>query len=46
MSIKGTGTTKMLQEGRLTVPKPVREQLDLSRGDLVRIEVKPIDKGK
>ena len=46
MSTKGKGTTKMLQEGRLTVPKPVREQLELTRGDIVRIEVQPVEQGE
>ena len=43
MSAKGTGTAKLLADGRVTVPKPVREQLSLDKGDLVRIDVEPLE---
>jgi AbrB family looped-hinge helix DNA binding protein len=43
MGTKGTGTAKLLADGRVTVPKPVREQLSLNRGDLVQIDVKPLE---
>jgi AbrB family looped-hinge helix DNA binding protein len=36
---KGTGTAQVLEEGRVTVPAPVRQQLGLEKGDFVRIEV-------
>lgn len=45
MGTKGTGTAKLLEDGRVTVPQPVREQLNLSKGDLVRIDVTRLDGG-
>jgi len=41
-SIKGTGTVQVLEEGRVTIPAPVRQQLGLMQGDFVRIDVRPI----
>ena len=36
-------TTKVLEDGRVTIPKPLREHMDLERGDLVKIEVEPLE---
>lgn len=42
MSTKGTATARVLEDGRVTVPYTVREQLNLNTGDIVRIDVKPL----
>jgi len=36
-------TTKLLRDGRVTVPKPVRETLELEHGDVVEVEVRRIN---
>lgn len=36
-------TTKVIQGGRLTVPAHIREALDLDEGDLVEIDVRPVE---
>lgn len=46
MGTKGSATTRILKDGRVTVPEPVREQLSLSHGDIVHIDVKPIEEAK
>ncbi|MBP1922700.1 bifunctional DNA-binding transcriptional regulator/antitoxin component of YhaV-PrlF toxin-antitoxin module [Halorubrum alkaliphilum] len=43
MSTKGSATARVLKDGRVTVPEPVREQLSLSYGDIVQIDVKPLE---
>jgi AbrB family looped-hinge helix DNA binding protein len=43
MSTKGSATARVLKEGRVTVPEPVREQLGLSHGDIVRIDVETLE---
>lgn len=45
MPPKGTGTARLLEDGRVTVPKPVRQQLGIDKGDLVQIDVTPVDRG-
>lgn len=35
---------RILQRGRVTIPKDVRDDLGLSEGDRVWLEVEPIDK--
>lgn len=35
-------TTKVLKDGRVTVPHPVREQLGLEYGDYVEIDIHPV----
>lgn len=42
MPIEGTGTAQVLEEGRVTIPAPVRRQLGLKHGDFVQITVYPI----
>ncbi|AUV80262.1 hypothetical protein C2R22_00115 [Salinigranum rubrum] len=42
-STEGIGTTYVRKEGRITIPAAVRRQLDLERGDLVRIRVKLVE---
>lgn len=32
-------TVKMIDQGKVTIPKPIREELDLEKGDLVEIDV-------
>lgn len=32
-------TVRMLADGKVTIPKPVREELELERGDAVELEV-------
>ena len=34
---------KVLHEGRVTVPKDVRRDLNLSRGDYVLLDVEPLE---
>lgn len=36
-------TTQLLRRGRLTIPKPVRDALNLEEGDLVEIDVQPVE---
>jgi AbrB family looped-hinge helix DNA binding protein len=36
-------TQRIRQRGRLTVPQPIREELDLDAGDVVEVEVRPIE---
>lgn len=36
-------TTKILRNGRITVPYTVRETLELEHGDVVEVEVKPVE---
>lgn len=43
MEQEGIGTTHVLKEGRVTIPANVRRQLDLERGDLVRVRVEPLE---
>lgn len=35
--------TKVIEGGRVTIPAPVRRELDLSRGDYVIIDVERVD---
>jgi AbrB family looped-hinge helix DNA binding protein len=42
-STNGTGTAQVLEEGRVTIPAPVRRQLGLEQGDFVRIEIRLIE---
>lgn len=37
------GTAQVLREGRITLPKSVRRELGLERGDFVVIDVRPVD---
>lgn len=46
MNTKGSATTRVLKDGRVTVPEAVREQLSLSHGDLVQIDVRPVEGAK
>lgn len=41
---QGIGTAHVLDEGRVTIPAPVRRQLNLKRGDLVRLRVEPVER--
>ena len=43
MSTKGTATARVLEDGRVTVPYAVREHLNLNTGDIVRIDVEPLE---
>ena len=36
------GTAQVLREGRITLPKSVRQELELGHGDFVIIDVRPI----
>lgn len=36
-------TAKMLEDGRITVPYPVRERLELERGDFVELEIHRVE---
>lgn len=36
---------KVLERGRVTIPKDVRDELGLEAGDRVWVEVEPIDDG-
>lgn len=36
-------TTKVLEDGRITVPYAIRESLELEHGDYVEIDVAPVD---
>lgn len=36
-------TAKVLKDGRVTVPHPVRERLGLEYGDYVEIDVHPVE---
>ena len=38
-------TARVLKNGRVTVPKPVRETLELEHGDVVEVEVRPVKEG-
>jgi AbrB family looped-hinge helix DNA binding protein len=42
----GIATARVLEDGRITVPKPVREQLELAKGDIVRINVESLEGGR
>jgi AbrB family looped-hinge helix DNA binding protein len=42
-STKGTGTVQVLEEGRVTIPAPIRRQLGLNRGDFVQIDVRSLE---
>ena len=42
---EGIGTTHVLEEGRVTIPAPIRQQLNLEQGDIVRIRVECIERG-
>ncbi|WP_409025325.1 AbrB/MazE/SpoVT family DNA-binding domain-containing protein [Halalkalicoccus salilacus] len=37
------GTAQVLREGRITLPKSVRQELGLERGDFVIIDVRSVD---
>ncbi len=37
------GTAQVLREGRITLPKSVRQELELERGDFVVIDVRSVD---
>lgn len=41
-STEGICTARILEEGRVTIAAPVRQQLDLKRGDLIRLTVEPV----
>lgn len=38
-------TTKVYTEGKITIPIHVREGLDIAEGDLVEIDVSPVEEG-
>jgi AbrB family looped-hinge helix DNA binding protein len=38
-------TTKVLKDGRVTVPFQIRERLELEHGDYVEIDVRPAGGG-
>ena len=40
------GTAQVLREGRITLPKSVRQELALERGDFVIIDVRPVAEGE
>lgn len=37
-------TARLINNGKVTVPAQIREALDISDGDLVEIDVRPIEK--
>ena len=37
------GTAQIRREGRITLPKSVRQELDLDYGDFVVIDVRPVE---
>lgn len=39
---KGICTARVLEEGRATIAAPVRQQLNLKQGDLVRLTIEPV----
>jgi bifunctional DNA-binding transcriptional regulator/antitoxin component of YhaV-PrlF toxin-antitoxin module len=45
MPQKGIATARIRDRGRVCVPIEVREQLNLSEDDLVRIQVEPVNGG-
>lgn len=38
-----TAITRIIEAGRLTVPADVRRDMDLQRGDYVRVELRKMD---
>lgn len=37
--------TRVLDQGRVTIPADIRADLDLQKGDYVVIEIEPLDQG-
>jgi len=35
--------TKVIKDGRVTIPADVRQELDIERGDYVMIDVEPLE---
>ena len=35
--------TKVINDGRVTIPADVRQELDIERGDYVMIDVEPLE---
>ena len=44
ISIRMKGTAQVRREGRITLPKSVRQELNLDYGDFVVIDVRPVEK--
>lgn len=45
MESEGISTAEVRDRGRVTIPAAVRQQLDLERGDLVRLRIEPVEGG-
>lgn len=37
-------TARIVADGRITVPEPIRQALGIQEGDLVSIDVRPVDR--
>lgn len=38
-------TTQLISGGRITINQPIRNELNVKEGDLVEIEIRPINTG-